>query len=198
MRRPIAILAAFLAVFMTAGAVEEVPAGSRFVVELRDTLKAKKVKRGKRFEARTLEAVRTPGGLVVPPGAKLRGTVTHVERDGLLLRFEQIRTPYGERPLVATVTRVLGEKRVRESTNAEGEIRAEGNRGRNAAVGAAVGGGIGAAVGASQAGGRGAALGGASGAGLGAVIGAAAGGAELELLKGTRLELQLERPLLLR
>ena len=52
-------------------------------------------------------------------------------------------------------------------------------------------------VGAQQGGGRGAAIGAGTGAVAGALIGTAAGGKDLVLENGARLELQLDRPLLL-
>ena len=173
----------------------QVPAGTRFLVELRDTLKAHKSKPGKKFEARTLEALVAADGRLLPAGAKLKGRVSHAEDNRLILRFEEIQTPRGKEPLVATVTGVVGERHVRVETGHEGEIRAQSSRARDAALGALVVGGMGAAVGAKKGGGKGAAVGGASGAALGAAIGAAAGGRDLVLQEGARLELQLERPL---
>ena len=173
----------------------EAAAGTRFYVELRDDLNAPRIKEGKRFEARTVEALQLSDGSVVSAGAKLRGRVSHVKDNEMILRFETIETRRGKIPLVATVTRVPGEKDVQEETGREGEIRSKGHRGRNAGIGAAVGGGIGAAIGAAKGGGKGAAIGAGAGAGTGAVIGAASGGTDLHLQKGTRLELTLDRPL---
>lgn len=173
----------------------EVPAGTRFLVELRDKLEGKKIKRGKDFEARTLEALRASDGSVISAGAKLKGRVSSVQDNKMLLRFEQIETSRGRAPIVATVVNVIGEKDVRKKAGEEGEIRASGGRGKSTAIGAAVGAGIGAAVGASQAGQKGAAIGAGTGAAAGALIGAAAGGKDLVLEKGTRLELELDRPL---
>ncbi len=66
-----------------------------------------------------------------------------------------------------------------------------------AAIGAIVGAGIGAGVGATQKGRKGAVVGAGGGALAGGLIGAAAGGKSLVLQKGTRLELELDRPLVL-
>ena len=98
-------------------------------------------------------------------------------------------------PIVSTVVDILGEKDVRKKAGEEGEIRASGGRGKGAASGTLVGAGAGAAVGASRAGEKGAAIGACAGAVTGALIGAAAGGKDLVLDKGTRIELQLDRPL---
>ncbi len=175
----------------------EVPAGTRFMVELRDKLDAKKVKRGKKFEARTLEALRAADGSLIPAGAKLKGRVSSAENDRLMLRFEQIETKRGKAPIIVSVVRVPDEKETDSTVGPEGEIRARSTRGRDAAIGAAVLGGLGAAVGASQAGGKGAAIGAGAGAATGAVLGAAAGSSkDLVLYQGTRLELALDRALL--
>jgi ferric-dicitrate binding protein FerR (iron transport regulator) len=193
--RSSARLAAALMI-VAAMAQAEVTPGTRFMVELRDKLEGVKVKRGKKFEARTLEALRTTDGKILESGVRLRGHVVASSPDRMLLRFEEIKTPRGWKPLVATVRGVAGEKDVRRSTTSEGEIRADGNRTKGALIGAAVLGGAGAAIGAAQGGGKGAAVGAGVGAGTGAAAGAAlAGGRDLLLDKGTRLELQLDRPL---
>ena len=175
----------------------EIPAGTRFLVELRDKLEAGKVKRGKKFEVRTLEALEASDGSMIPAGAKLKGRVSYAEDNKIMLRFERIETRRGKWPIVASVVQVVGEKDVQRKPGEEGEIKADSNRGKSAAIGAVIGGGIGSAVGAQQGGGRGAAIGAGTGAAAGALIGAAAGGKDLVLEKGARLELQLDRTLLL-
>lgn len=174
----------------------EIPAGTRFMVELRDKLKAKKAKPGKGFKARTLEALRAADGGVVPAGAEMKGRVSWARSDEMILRFEEIRIGGKWMPIVATVKQVGGEKDVKRKTGKEGEIEADGGRGKGAAIGAVILGGSGAAIGAAKGGGKGAAIGGASGAAAGALIGAAASGRDLVLHKGTRLELELDRPLI--
>jgi len=177
--------------------VSEIPAGTRFLVELRDKLDANKIKRGKKFEARTLEAMRANDGSWVPAGAKLKGRVSYVEDHQMILRFERIETRRGKYPIIASLVQVHGEKDVERKPGQEGEVRVDTNRGKSAAIGAAVAGGIGAAAGAKQGGGKGAAIGAGTGAVIGALIGAAAGGKDLVLQEGARLELQLDRPLLI-
>jgi hypothetical protein len=188
------LLAASLAV-PAAADHREIPAGTRFMVELRDKLEAKKAKPGKKFTAITLEALETSDGTTIPAEAKLKGRVSYVEGNKMVLRFERIETRYGKYPIVASVVSVMGEKDVKDEVGPEGEIKAEGGRGKSAAIGAVIGGGIGAAVGGSQKGGKGAAIGAGAGGLTGALIGAAAGGKSLVLQKGARLEVELERPL---
>jgi hypothetical protein len=179
-------------------AQSQVPEGTRFLVELRDRLDARKVHVGKKFEARTVEPLVASDGSTIPAWTKLRGEVSYVRDNQMVLRFERIETPRGKVPLVATVTHVVGEKDVKENAGEEGEIKSSSHRGRNAAIGAVVLGGIGAAVGGASAGGKGAAIGAAAGGAGGAAIGASSGGRDLVLQQGTRLELQLDRPLAFR
>ncbi len=189
-------LACALGLAPAARAQSEVPAGTRFLVELRDKLDADKVRVGKGFEARTVEPIQASDGTTIPAWTKLKGEVSYVRDNQMILRFNRIE-PFGRKmPLVATVTGVVGEKDVKNRAGSEGEIKSQGHRGRDAAIGAVVLGGIGAAVGATQGGTKGAAIGAGAGGATGAVIGAAAGGGKrLVLYQGTRIELQLDRPL---
>jgi hypothetical protein len=165
---------------------------------LRDNLDARRVRPGKKFEARTLEALYGSDGSWIEAGVRLRGRVASVDDNRILLRFEQLDTRRGWVPIVATVTGVVGERDVKRRANDEGEIRSSNRRGRNAAIGSAVGAGVGAVIGASRGGGHGAAIGAIVGGGTGAVVGAASGGRDLELRQGTRIEVQLDRPVLFR
>jgi len=173
----------------------EVPPGTRFMVELRDKLVAKEVKKGKKFEVRTLEALTASDGSQIPAGAKIKGRVTSVRNNEMVLRFEEIDTGRGKSPIVASVAGVAGEKDVKAKVGKEGEISSSGGRGKSAAIGSAVGAAIGAGVGAAKGGGANTAIGAGIGAGAGAGVGAAAGGRDLELTKGTRLDVVLDRPL---
>ncbi len=198
MGRAVLALLCGLALALPVAAQSELPAGTRFLVELRDRLDAKHVKRGKKFEARTLEPLYGSDGSLIEAGVRLRGRVASADDNRLLLRFEKLDTRRGWVPIVATVTGVVGERNVKKNANEEGEIRSSGSRGKNAAIGVALGAGVGAAIGATQGGGRGAAIGAVAGGGTGALIGAANGGRDLDLREGTRIEVQLDRPVLFR
>jgi len=196
-----AALLALAVVFPAAPAARaqsEVPPGTRFLVELRDKLDARKIKPGKKFELRTLDALQATDGNLIPAWTKIRGRVSYVENNKMVLRVEQIETRRGKVPIVASVVGVQGEKDVRRQVGSEGEIKSASHRGRNAAIGAIVLGGLGATVGGIQGGGKGAAIGGAVGAGTGAAIGASTGGKDLVLYEGTRIEFELDRPLVFR
>lgn len=177
-----------------------VPNGTRFLVKLDDKLSTRKDKVGKKFDLKTLEPLVAENGTVVPPGTKIRGHVSRVEPAGLTgrariwLSFDEINTKQGKLPIVAHVSSVPEEHSVRAGESREGEIEARTSKGKQEVQAAAAGAAIGAVIGASTKGGKGAAW--------GAVLGGAAGfliasgmGQELELQKGTKLELELSRPL---
>ncbi len=177
-----------------------VPNGTRFLVRLEDELSTRKHKVNKKFKAKTLEPLQTADGAVVPPSAEIRGHISRLEPAGMTgrarmwLTFDEIRTPAGKVPLVAEVVSVPGDHSVKQGESKEGEIEARTSKGRRDIEAAAAGAAIGAVVGATAKGGK--------GAGIGAAIGAASGflissglGQELDLPKGTKLELELERPL---
>ena len=177
-----------------------VPNGTRFLVRLNDELSTRKHKVNKKFKARTLEPLQTTYGSILPPGAEIRGHISRIEPAGVTgharmwLTFDEIKTPGGKMPLVADVISVPGDHSVRQGDSKEGEIEARTSKGRRDIEAAAAGAAIGAVVGATAKGGK--------GAGLGAAIGGAAGflvssglGQELDLPKGTKLELELSRPL---
>jgi hypothetical protein len=180
-----------------------VPSGTRFLVRLEDDLSSKKHKVNRKFKVKTSEPLETASGLVLPPGAEIRGHLSRVEpasatgRARLWLTFDEIRTPGPQKwtPIVARVATVPGEYSVRAGESKEGEIEARTTRGRDELEAAAAGAAIGAVNGASRRG---------KSAAQGALLGAAQGfliasgmGQELELKKGAKLELELDRPLYL-
>lgn len=181
-----------------------VPSGTRFLVRLDDDLSTRKHKTNKKFSVKTSEPLETSSGILLPPGAEIRGHVSRVEpaaatgRARLWLTFDEIRTPGPPKwtPIVARVTTVPGEYSVRAGESKEGEIESRTARGTQELEAAAAGAAIGAVVGATTKGGKGAARGAAIGAATGFLI-ASGMGQELELKKGTKLELELDRPLYL-
>ena len=177
-----------------------VAAGTRFLVRLEDGLNTGKHKPGKRFKAKTMEALETPDGMVLPAGAEIRGHVSRVEPAGLTgrarmwLSFDEMKSPYGKLPVVAHVVSVPGERSVKSGDSREGEIEARTSKGRPELEAAAAGAAIGAVVGAATRGGKGAAIGAAIG-GAGGFLIASGMAQELNLMKGTKLELELDRAL---
>ena len=174
--------------------------GTRFLVRLEDKLSTKKDKVGKKFSVKTAEPLTASDGTVLPPGAEIRGHISRIEpaaatgRARLWLTFDEIKLRSGKIPLVANVAGVPGEHSVRRGDSREGEIEARTSKGAQEIEAAAVGAAIGAAAGAAAKGGKGAAIGAVVGAATAFLI-ASGMGQELELQKGSKLELQLERPL---
>ena len=123
---------------------QEIPAGTRFAVELRDKLEAKHVKRGKEFNARTIEALHASDGSVIPAGTKVRGRVAYARDNEMVLDFFRIETRRGRIPISATVVSVPGEKDVKRKAGREGEVKSEGGRAKSAGIGALIGAGAGA------------------------------------------------------
>jgi len=176
--------------------------GTRFLVRLEDKLSTHKDKAGKKFKVKTAEALTAADGTILPPGAEIRGHVSRVEpaaatgRARLWLTFDEIKVPVGKVPVVASVASVPGEHSVRKGDSKEGEIEARTSKGSQELEAAAVGAAIGAATGAATKGGKGAAIGAAVGAAAGFLISSGMG-QELELQKGTKIELTLDRALYL-
>lgn len=183
-------------------ATSAVPEGTRFLVRLEDKLSTRKHKAGKKFKVKTLEPLQAPDGTVLLPGAEIRGHVSRIERAGVTgrarmwLSFDEIKARGAKLPVVAAVASVPGEHSVRAGDSREGEIESRTSKGREELQAAAIGAAIGAAAGAAVQGGKGAAIGAVAGAAAGFLV-ASGMGQELELNKGTKLELRLERPLYL-
>ena len=173
-----------------------IPEGTRFIIRLKDKLDTSKVKPGKHFTAELAEDLQAPNGMLIPRGNKVKGHVSEADRGlrgRLLLSFDEVETPHGRMPLVATVTGVPGEHGVKTSGD-EGEIQNRGVDKTRVVEAAVVGAGVGAAAGGAAGGAHGAMI----GAGAGAATGAGAGlllRRDLRLDKGQQLELRLDRPL---
>ncbi len=180
----------------------QVPAGTRFLVGLLDDLNTKSAKAHQQFTVKTLESLDTPDGHAIPAGTVIRGHVSRVEPGGatgrarIWLSFDDIEIRAGWKPLVADVTEVPGEHSVKSGEIKEGEIQARTSASDRDMQAAAAGAALGAAAGAAAKNGKAAAIGAATGA-LTAFLVSSGLGQELELVKGTKLELELQHPLYL-
>ncbi len=175
-----------------------VPQGTVALIQLTDKLDTRTAKAGERFHAKLAEDLSTPGGAVIPMGEKLKGHISAVEpglHTRLLLSFDEIDTGHGWVPLIATVTGVPGEHGLQQMGD-EGEIGRKGLTKEQIAEAVIVGAEEGAAQGVHNGDKRAAA----SGAGNGAAnsaYDAVESGHDLILLKGTALEIRLDRNLVL-
>jgi hypothetical protein len=176
--------------------------GTKFLVRLEDELGTKATKENDRFKVRTLEPLEAGNGIYLPPGAEVRGHISHVEPAGvagrakLWLTFDEIHTRFGDLPIVAEVVDVPGDHSVKSGPKKEGLIEGRTSTQEDAAQAAAAGAAIGAVKGVKDKDKKEAAEGAALGA-LTAYLMEAGRGHELNLPKGAKLELELERALYL-
>jgi hypothetical protein len=181
---------------------ERIRNGPRFLVRLDQEMNTGREKLNQRFEVKTLEPLETASGYTIPPGAKITGHISRIEPAGLTgrarlwLTFDDIQTRRGTLPIVAEVSSVPGEYSVRAGESREGEIEARGGKSAQVAEATAGGAAIGSVAGISAHNSKAAARGAAEG-GVAAFLASSGLGQELDLPKGTKLELVLDRPLYL-
>jgi len=179
---------------------DAVPDGTRFLVRLDDALNTAKDAANRKFAVTVIEPLETAGGGVLPPGSKITGHIARIEsaeqtgRARLWLAFDDIKMPGGKMPIVAEVTGVPDDGGVKPDPGHEGEIEARKSSAAQQAEVAAAGAVVGAAVGGAAAGGRGVAEGAIAG-GATAFLISRRYAQEIDLRKGARLELVLDRPL---
>jgi hypothetical protein len=183
-------------------AAELVRDGTHFLVRLDQEMNTGKDKVNKKFEVKTMEPLETSNGYVIPAGARIYGPISRIEPAGLtgrarlFLTFDDIDTRRGNLPIVAEVTSVPGDFSVRSGESKEGEIEARTNKGSQVLEATAGGAAMGSAPGVANHNAKAAAVGAAAG-GVAAFLISSGFGQELDLPKGTKLELALDRPLYL-
>ncbi len=177
--------------------------GTKFLVRLEDELDTKETREKKRFKATTLEPLEAGSGIYLPPGAEIRGHVSRVESAGIAgrakiwLTFDEIRTKFATLPIVAEVVSVPGDHSVKTGTSGqEGLIEGRTSTQQAAAEAAAAGAAIGAVKGVKDKDKKEVAEGAAAGA-IAAYLMESGRGHEIDLPKGAKLELELERALYL-
>jgi hypothetical protein len=172
--------------------------GTRFLVGLEAEMSTKGLRQNQAFAVRTLEPLEAGQGIYLPAGAVIEGHVSRVEPAGktgrakLWLTFDAIRTRFGALPIVAEVASVPGDHSTKEGTLAQGVIEGHGSTQKDAAQAAAAGAALGAMKGVQEKNKKEAAEGAAMGA-LEAYLMEAGRGEELDLPKGAKLELELQR-----
>jgi hypothetical protein len=183
-------------------AVLAVAPGTKFLVRLEDHLSSKDLRRNQSFRVRTLEPLEAGRGLYLPAGVQILGHVSRIEPAGttgrakLWLTFDDVVTRFGRLPIVAEVTAVPGDHSIKSGPLQEGVIEGHSGNQKDAAQAAAAGAATGAIKGVKDRDKREAAEGAALGA-LEAYLIEAGRGQELNLPKGTKLELELVRALYL-
>ncbi len=176
--------------------------GTKFLVSLEDDLGSKGTPERAKFKVKTLEPLEAGSGIYLPSGVEIEGHVSHVESAGatgrgrIWLTFDEIQTKFGRLPIVAEVVSVPGEHSVKMKAGQEGLIEGRSSSQEDAAQAAAAGAAMGALKGVKDKDKKEAAEGAAMAA-LTAYLIESGRGHELELPKGVKLELELERALYL-
>jgi hypothetical protein len=176
--------------------------GTKFLVRLDEELGTKGTQQNAKFQVKTLEPLEAGSGIYLPAGAEIHGHISHVEPAGvagrakLWLTFDDIHTKFGDLPIVAEVVDVPGDHSVRSGPKKEGLIEGRSSTQQDAAEAAAAGAAIGAVKGVKDKDKKEAAEGAALAA-FTAYLMESGRGHELNLPKGAKLELELERALYL-
>jgi hypothetical protein len=159
--------------------------GNKIVVTADEAVSSKTSNAGDHFEASIAEPVVVGDNVVIPRGAKARGTVTDAKSAG---KFK------GNAAISVTLTSVTvhGEEYRLKTTEV---TRAGKGRGKRTAVGAGGGAAVGAIIGALAGGGKGAAIGAGAGAGAGTAGAAFTGDRDIIISPETRLAFELREPL---
>lgn len=177
-----------------------VPEGSVLTLSLNDYLSTKLNNEGDSFTAEVVSPVSLGDHLLIPKGSTVTGSISRIVRPGrfrgkavMNLIFHSIRIPgKGQLHLSASLSRV-GSAGTSEEAG-EGTIEGAGTKGRDVAQ-VAKSGAAGAAIGALIGRGRGAAVGGGVGAAAGLASVLTTRGKDLEVRRGSTLQVVLDRPL---
>ena len=176
------------------------PEGTRIALQLNNPLSTRVNSEGDAFTAVVTAPVYLGDRMVIPKGSKVTGSIARITRPGRVkgkavmnLQFQSISIPgRGQVPITATLVRV--DSQGNGGVRSEGSVVADSSAGRDSArvlTPAAVGGGIGAITH------------GAAGAGIGVGVGAAIGltsvftsrGKDIEVRRGSTMDIALDRPL---
>jgi len=177
-----------------------VPAGSRLLLQLDDYLTTKMNERGDPFTAVVARDLFVGNELAIPEGTVIKGTVGAVQRPGRVsgraemnLRFNEVQFKNGQAVALSATLTGIGQDGGRIA-DTEGTYEGKGSEGRDAAV-VTAGAATGTVVGAIAAGGKGGLI----GATIGGLVGLAGvlstRGEDIELTRGTLLEIMVDQDL---
>ncbi len=179
-----------------------VPEGTRVSLQINEHLSTKFNSEGDNFTAVVSTPVLVGERIAIPKGSIVNGSISRVVRPGrfkgkavMNLHFQSIRIPgRGQFPIVASLASVDSDGKT--GVNTEGTVRGEGTKGRDAGR-ILVPGLTGAGIGGLAGGGKGAAIGGGIGAAVGIITVFTTKGKDLDIARGSPMEICLDRPLAL-
>lgn len=161
-----------------------VPAGTRFVVALRQTVSTATAEPGQLISLTTREPIRLTEDLTLPAGLPMRGEVTHAEGGGRIAGAPELTIRFTEMEVGGKTYRIVADPfRVRGRNDALQSVAEIGG-------GAVAGGVIGAIAGSAA---KGAVIGGLVGTG----VAVATKGDQIVLPAGQRLRIRLAEPVTL-
>jgi type IV secretion system protein VirB10 len=177
------------------------PVGTRLALILANTVNTKNSAVGDPVYFETIYPVVLANRVVIPVGSFVRGSVTQVKRPGrvkgrgeLHVRFDELTLPNGYTTNLSASLASAGAREGEEVDRKEGTIKGDSTKGEDigtVATTTTAGAGIGAIAG----GGKGTAIGAAAGAAAGLAAVLLTRGKELELPRGTTLDVVLDRSL---
>jgi hypothetical protein len=161
-----------------------VPAGTRILIRLTETLSSDRQRVGARFSARLETNLMVGGTVAAPQGATVHGQVVSLQSAGRMA---------GGSELALQLTDIVINGTAHPIITSTYQLQGEGQGGRTARR-ITGGAGLGSAIGAIAGGGAGAAIGAAAGAGIGTARSAGSRGQQVSLAQGTLLEFRLQHP----
>jgi len=165
-----------------------VPAGTRLLVRMIDSVDSEKNKPGDRFRASLEEDLAVGDTVVAPRGADVYGRLIEAKEAGQIA---------GKSELRLELTGILINQQLQPIVTGDYEVSGK-SRGKQSAE--RIGGGavVGAVIGAIAGGGKGAAIGAGVGAGAGTAVQVLTKGQQVKVPSETMLEFKLEQPLTVR
>lgn len=169
----------------SSGPTVTVPAGTRLVVRMIDSVDSETNHVGDRFHASLESDLVAEGTVVAPKGADVYGRLADARQAGHIS---------GKAQLMLELTDISIRNRLHPIVTGEYELAGSG-RGGNTAKKAAGGAAVGAIIGAIAGGGKGAAIGAGVGAGAGTAVNVVTRGEQVRVPSETVLDFRLEQPL---
>ncbi|HEX2665888.1 MAG TPA: hypothetical protein VHM93_23875 [Candidatus Acidoferrum sp.] len=162
-----------------------VPAGTRILIRVGETLSSSNQRVGARFTGRLETNLMAQGIVAAPRGATVHGQVVSAQSAGRMS---------GGSELALELTDIVVNDTAHPIVTNTYQLQGQGQGGRTARN-VATGAGLGTAIGAIAGGGRGALIGAAGGGALGTARAAGGGGGQqANLTQGTMLEFRLQQP----
>lgn len=180
-----------------------IPAGTRLPLVLQNSVNTKTAEVGDSLYFETVYPVVVNHRVLVPVGSFVRGTLTRVKRPGrirgrgeLRVRFDELTLPNGYTVDLNASLAAVDAGNNEEVDRGEGGVKSDSSKAEDIGT-VATAGATGAGIGAIAGRGKGVAIGGAAGVAAGLAATLLTRGRELELPRGTSVEIVLSRPLVL-